>query len=151
MNRLILLFIILLSSAYFGLYVLPACDSNATHTCFDLHREIMNHTAEAPYRYRILAPALVNVFGAQDDGHFLASYFAFQVVQFALFFIGFYQWSKRWLSEGRALLCVALTALTFPLMYRFYWYAPYTSLESTLVAGGLLCLFYMQHSRHSPA
>lgn len=151
MTRLLLLFIILLTSAYFGLAVIPACNDNAAHSCFDLHREIMNHTAEAPYRYRVLTPALIQVMGAGDNEQFLGSYFIFQTVQFALFFIGLYRWLQQWTDAHGALLGVALTALTFPLMYRFYWYAPYTSFEATLIIWGLLCLQRIPRSSCLPA
>jgi hypothetical protein len=140
MRFLVLIFIITLTLAYFGLNVIPACDDNTAYTCYDLHRDIMSHTAIAPYRYRVLAPLLVNLIGAQDNGHFLASYFTFQIVQFALFFVGLHQWLKHWADERSALMGGLITALTFPLMYRFYWYAPYTSLEASLLVWALVYL-----------
>lgn len=102
--------------------------------------------AQSPYRYRLLAPLLIQAL-ALPVAWFAGFERAFHVVS-ALFYAGALwlmllvldRYLERWFSPAEALVGTLATASTLPITLRQHIYAPWSWLEPTLLMVGLLCI-----------
>jgi len=116
---------------------------------YELHYEIVTHSAPAPYQYRILQPALVET--VLD-----ASRAEFATRTFKLLFLGSYA-GIRFLSilttlaagflslrlicsEATAVLVTTALAAFLPFTYRYYYYQPTSVMEMAFFGLGLLAV-----------
>lgn len=136
--RAVILFAVLATFGYYIYAVVPDCVT-FHNDCFVLQQQIVNHTADSPYRYRILAPLLVQplVFQPTDMGVILA-YAAFHLIAFSLLYIGLFKWLRKWMHENRAMIGVLALAAVFPLVFRHYRLSAWATLEVDLLLGALL-------------
>jgi hypothetical protein len=114
-----------------------------------LHRAIVTHSAPAPYQYRILQPALVqlalDVSGAKTDSTtysavFLAGYAAIRCLSiFATLTAVFLALRLLW-PDTMALLGSTILAAFLPFTYRFYFFQPTSILETALFGCALLAV-----------
>src|SRR5207248_1665292 len=85
---------------------------------FREHRAIMSGTSPSPYRYRILAPLLIEAgtdVGAQftdRETAFHRTVAIYDGVALILLFTTLYTYCRHWFSEERALIGVLLVACT---------------------------------------
>ena len=55
----VIIFLVLITCGSFIYSVLPSCTINH-EGCYDNDQAILNHTAGAPYRYRVLTPYMMS-------------------------------------------------------------------------------------------
>jgi hypothetical protein len=115
----------------------------------ELHSAIVNHSASAPYQYRVLQPALVELLlkasgteaktttyrrffmGGYAGIRFLAIFTTLSAVFFSL--------RLTW-AEGTAALATTALAAFLPFTYRYYYYQPTSVLEMAFFGMGLLAV-----------
>lgn len=114
----------------------------------DIHRGILNQTARAPDRYRVLAPALVEVptqvlswFMPYDAAYDRASV-AFYLIAMAVLLATQYAYLRVWFTTEQALVGVLLVACTLRITIRQHDYSPYSFLEPSFFALGLLAILH---------
>lgn len=148
---LLIAFAILISISNYFYMVFPVCLANRTD-CYDLHVATLNHTADAPYRYRILAPLMADAIkGADTEVAVSTAYLFLHALVFAALFVGLYVWLRRWVSENRALMGLFITAMVLPLIFHHYQLSFGAAIEVTLLCWGLVCLSRMRLSLPSQA
>ncbi len=117
----------------------------------DTHNRIVNRTARAPERYRVLVPYLLDLpiralaqFMPYEKafGRVYAAYYwlAISVMLYALH-LGL----RTYFTSEQALVGVLLAASTLPMALRYHAYSPYSLLEPTFFA---LALLWIREERH---
>lgn len=138
--RAVLLFAVLMTFATYCYNGIASC-SQIGDGCYGLHRDIVNGIAPATYQYRILAPALVNLFVPNaSDGAIAIGYAVLMFVCLAVLYPALYFWLKRWVSEDRALIGIGITALCFNLAWHFWFLSPGSMVEITLITLALVTI-----------
>jgi len=114
-----------------------------------LHGSIVTHSAPAPYQYRILQPALVEVVlrASRAKRHttiyellFLGSYAAIRFFAILTTFVAvFFSLRVTW-TVGIALFATTALAAFIPFTYRYYYYQPTSIVEMAFFGLGLLAI-----------
>jgi hypothetical protein len=114
-----------------------------------LHRSIVAHSAPAPYQYRILQPALVDVVlrASRAQRHtrtyellFLGSYAAIRFLAILTTLAAvFFSLRLTW-TAGIALFATTALAAFIPFTYRYYYYQPTSIVEMAFFGLGLLAV-----------
>lgn len=114
----------------------------------DIHKGILNQTAKAPDRYRVLAPALIEVptqvlsrFMPYDAAYDRASV-VFYLIAMAALVASQYAYLRVWFTTEQALVGVLLIACTLRITIRQHDYSPYSFLEPSFFALGLLAILH---------
>ena len=113
----------------------------------ELHGQIVQGTAEAPYRYRVLAPlmgeALTRGLSAvlPRDRAFLLAYALYDLAAILLLFEVLRRYLREWFSNEQALIGVLFAAATMPVALRDHYFQPWSLLEAGLFTAGLLCIY----------
>lgn len=128
----ILTFALFISIAGYFYYVLPSCAADQT-ACFDAQSAPL-----APYRYRLLQPALDLVAGVQTNEQALAFGTLIHTALLALFVPCVYLWLRRWTNDDRAVIGVLITTLLLMLAYRIYFRNIATLIETLCLTTSLL-------------
>jgi hypothetical protein len=112
----------------------------------DIHKGILNQTTRAPDRYRVLAPAIIEVptrvlsrFMPYDTAYDRASV-VFYLLAMAALLATQYAYLRVWFTAEQALVGVLLVACTLRITIRQHDYSPSSYLEPSLFALGLLDL-----------
>ncbi|NCB75080.1 MAG: hypothetical protein EOM51_10115 [Clostridia bacterium] len=115
----------------------------------ELHYQIVTHSADAPYQYRILQPIIVDTLlkfsGAETTGSvykfvFLGGYAAIRFLAiFTTFVAVFFSLRLTWAIETSVFATTALAAF-IPYTYRYYYYQPTSVLEMAFFGLGLLAI-----------
>lgn len=137
-KRLVERYLPLIVFLFFGLlgarYYVPnlvLCDQ----WCVDTHTAIINGTAEAPYRYRVLGAWIAEAF----PGDVTQEYTAAHVLILPLMFFALYRWVLR--STRQPLLGylgIFLFMIYLPLFFEWYAISLYSSIEVALLALALI-------------
>jgi hypothetical protein len=112
----------------------------------ELHRQILQGSAESPYRYRVLVPfvaeALARGLSAvlPGDRAFLLAYGLYDLAAIFLLLGVLYRYLRAWFSNEQALGGVLFAAATMPVALRDHYFQPWSILEAGLFAAGLLCI-----------
>lgn len=149
MKRYLILSVTILTTVYYIYIVAPDCARNPA-ICYDIHESILNHTADAPYRYRVLSPLLVQALERDNsEAGVINAYVLFHALLFPLLYTGLYVWLRKWLNEDRALLGVFIFTAFLPLAFQIYLSSPWATLELVLLVWGLVCShsLYLRSSR----
>jgi hypothetical protein len=111
-----------------------------------IHHGVLAHTATAPDRYRLLAPVIVEgpVRVLQQwmprDVAFDRVYAVFYLAAMAALLWSQFAYLRIWFSDEQALIGVLLLASTLRITIRQHDYAPFSYLEPTFFAVGLLLI-----------
>jgi hypothetical protein len=111
-----------------------------------IHQGVLAHTATAPDRYRLLAPVIVEgpVRVLQQwmprDVAFDRVYAVFYLAAMAALLWSQFAYLRIWFSDEQALIGVLLLASTLRITIRQHDYAPFSYLEPTFFAVGLLLI-----------
>src|SRR5262245_55957987 len=111
-----------------------------------IHQGVLAHTATAPDRYRLLAPLLVEgpVRVLQQwmppDLDFDRVYAMFYLAAMSALLWSQFAYLRGWFSDAQALIGVLLVASTLRITIRQHDYAPFSYLEPTFFAVGLLLI-----------
>ena len=112
----------------------------------DIHKGILNQTARAPDRHRVLAPALMEMptrvlsrFMPYDSAYDRASVL-FYLIAMAAMVATQYAYLRVWFTTEQALVGVLLVACTLRITIRQHDYSPYSFLEPSFFALGLLAI-----------
>lgn len=129
---------------------------------YEMHQAIVEGTAPAPQRFRVLVPWLldpiVNVAARFTDPQqaFRRVYLLFHVAALTTLVAGIYAYSRLWFSRTQALIAALIVGSTLRLVLRMgeywdfspiperTWFAPWSLLEPALIAAGLLLLARQQ-------
>jgi hypothetical protein len=114
----------------------------------DIHRGILDQTTRAPDRYRVLAPALIEIparvlsqFMPYDSAYDRASVLFYLLAMAAL--VGMqYAYLRVWFTADQALIGALLVACTLRITIRQHDYAPSSYLEPTFFALALLAILH---------
>lgn len=124
---------LLVFGALAAVYYIPfASDCGAF--CVAQHESVLNGTADAPLRYRILMPFIVDrMFPEPLTAYALAHLIALPALCVVLFY-----WLKRSTTALLALVGVMALMLYLPLMFRVYAISLYNPVELILLCAALL-------------
>lgn len=103
--------------------------------CYDLDRQILNHTALAPFRYRVLAPTLMNLV-AQPEQH--GAWFSAGAVVHILAFVTIFTtlYLRLSVEVGKVKTTLGLCVMALMLMFAFnrYFLTPTSIIEVALLS-----------------
>lgn len=108
------------------------------------HEQILDGTAVAPYRYRILVPFLVQavIKGLSSfqpyPRAFLLAYGLYDVIAFSLLVATLYLYVRLWFSRTQSLVGILFAAATMPIALRDHFFQPWSPLETVFFTLGLL-------------
>ncbi len=111
-----------------------------------IHQGVLAHTATAPDRYRLLAPLIVEGPVAMlerwmpRDAAFDRVYAVFYVVAMTALLWSLFASLRVWFTDEQALIGVLLVASTLRITIRQHDYAPFSYVEPTFFALGLLAI-----------
>ncbi len=148
-----------LALTYFSYIERPNLEARQT-----LHRQIIEGTAPNPYRYRVLAPWVVNFLAealswavpvlsrtllapeaSETAGAFLLAYFIFDLVAIFTALSALFRLVSQWFSRDQALLGTMFAAATMPVTFRDHYFHPWSLLEIGLFCWGLLAIYQRRH------
>ncbi len=137
MKRGIIIFLVLITSGNFLYSVLPSCNINR-EGCYANDQAILDHSADAPYRYRILAPyAMSLVSSPTNEGAWFMVALVIHAASFAVIYTALYKWLRRWGSDGSALAGLILMALLLAYAFHQYPLSPNSIIELALICATL--------------
>jgi hypothetical protein len=118
----------------------------------DHHRAIVDRTALAPDRYRVLVPytldvpirALEPVFGYKETFGRVYALFYWLSIAGSLYML--HRYLAEYFTSDQAMVGALVAASTMPMALRYYDYSPYSLLEPILVAYGLLLIRRGDHA-----
>lgn len=112
---------------------------------YQLFLSLIDHSAEAPMRYRILVPYFVQFIGSiipgKPDNTFLFSYFLYYQfsVAFSLFLT--YLFIRFWYPRKLAFTGVLIMSVSLLAAFGDGYFQPWSLLEIGLFAAGLICIY----------
>ncbi|MFI5370371.1 MAG: hypothetical protein ACHQ52_02360 [Candidatus Eisenbacteria bacterium] len=112
-----------------------------------LHRQILDGTAVAPYRYRILVPlmceALVRLLSTvlTLKQSFLLAYAVYDAAAILFLLIVLFAWFRALFSREQSLLGVLFVVAVMPMALRGHYYQPWSLLEPGLFTASLLSIY----------
>jgi hypothetical protein len=111
-----------------------------------LHQEILNGTAESPFRYRILVPYLAEIvirlasaFTTYERAFYFA-YALYDLVALEILLVGLYLWLREWFDLPRAMIGTLFIAGVMPVTFHDHFFQPWSLLEVGLFALALVCI-----------
>jgi hypothetical protein len=113
----------------------------------ELHRQIIDGTAVAPYRYRILVPficeALTRLFSAvlPLKQSFILAYALYDLAAILFFMLVLFAWLRVWFSRERALVGLLFVAGVISMALRDHYFQPWSLLDPGLFTAGLLAIY----------
>jgi len=117
----------------------------------ELHSEIIDGTAQSPYRYQVLVPFFAEIFIKAFSlflphfKAFLLSYALYDLAAiFALLSI-LYIFFNHWFQRDHALIGVLFVAGTMAVALRHHYFEPWSLLEAALFSLGLLLIYRKRH------
>jgi hypothetical protein len=111
-----------------------------------IHQGVLAHTATAPDRYRLLAPLMVEgpvrvlEQWMPRDLAFDRVYAVFYVTAMTALLWSLFAYLRVWFTDEQALIAVLIVASTLRITIRQHDYAPFSFLEPTFIALGLLLM-----------
>jgi hypothetical protein len=138
----VMIFLVCVTCVSFVCLVLPACNSSLAGiaACYQNDQAIINHTAEAPYQYRILAPYVMSLVASPANyGAWFGMVLLINLVCFAVIYPSVYTWLCRWGSDKTAVGGVFL--MTLLLIFSFvhqYPLSPNSNIELALICATLI-------------
>lgn len=121
-------------------------DRPYVHDRMMLHQQIIAGTAAAPYRYRVLVPAVMEAAMRplarvlSPTRAFVLVYAAYAASAITLLLVTLYGYCRCWYSPEWSLVGVLFVAATMPVVFAHQYFQPWSLLEPSLFALGLWCL-----------
>lgn len=143
----IMIFLVCITCVSFVYFVLPSCNSSLAGiaTCYDNDQAILNHTAQAPYQYRILLPYLTSIVASPTNhGAWFTAALIIHMLSFAVIYPTLYTWLRRWGSDTTALRGVFLMVL----ILSFAFFHQYPMSPNSPVELALICLTLVSSQRY---
>ena len=110
-----------------------------------LYQSLINHSAEAPMRYRILVPYIIQTIGSIIPGNpkdnFLFSYFLYYQISIAFTLFSLYGFLRFWYSRKLAFTGLLITAVSLLAAYGDGYFQPWSILEIGLFTVGLMAIY----------
>ncbi|MBI1277793.1 MAG: hypothetical protein GC179_06660 [Anaerolineaceae bacterium] len=130
---LIILLLCLTTTSFLG-SVLTQCTFDPV-PCYDLDRQILNHTALAPFRYRVLAPTLMSLI-AQPEQHGLwfSAGTGVHILAFAIIFVTLYLRLSAEVGKARTLLGLCVMSVMLMFAFNRYFLTPTSIIEVALLS-----------------
>ena len=129
----LIIFLVLVTSGSFIYSVLPSCNENR-EGCYQNDQSILNHTAEAPYQYRVLAPYTMSLVASPSNQNaWFTTALIIHIVSFAVIYAGLYTWVQRWGSDAAAMTGLVLMALLLAFSFHQYPLSPNSIIELALI------------------
>jgi len=133
-----------LAYGYFNIVDLSCIDSRINYQL-----GILNHTAIAPFRYRVLVPYLTEgwiqilsfFFSFSYRKSFVLAYAFFDFAAIFLLLATLFHYLKKWFSEERSLIGTLFAAGTMAVALRNHCFQPWSLLEPSLFTLGLLFIY----------
>ena len=130
--------LVLITCIIFALYYyLTIVQIPCGEECFERAQMIVDGTEQAPFAYRLLAPALLVALGNTLQVHVI-----FYAVGLALFFILLDAWLARLRVQPMVMFAVVMV---LPVMFQAWWLASYTLVEWIFI----LCALHLLTPRSS--
>ncbi|MBA3870096.1 MAG: hypothetical protein H0X30_13200 [Anaerolineae bacterium] len=131
---LILLLICLTTTSFIG-SVLTQCTFDPV-PCYDLDAQILNDTALAPFRYRVLAPAVMRLVAKPDDrGAWFSAGLLVHIAAFATIYTSLYLRLSAEVGKAKTLIGLCVMALLLMFAFNRYFLTP-----TSIIEVALLCL-----------
>jgi len=128
------LLVCLTTSSFIG-SVLTQCNFDPT-PCYDLDAQIINHTALAPFRYRVLAPALMSLVAWPDQhGAWFSAGLVVHVLAFVIIYTTLYMRLRSEVGKAKALIGLCVMAVMLMFAFNRYFLTP-----TSIIEVALLCL-----------
>lgn len=136
---------LILANQYFLLIEKPTLEVRQ-----ELHQNIIDGTAESPYRYRILAPYLAQGLSyffqsAQFSEPLVLAYQVFDVFAIFASLLMLYQYLRNWFSKETSLIGVLIASLSMLVGFRDHYFQPWSLLEPAVFALGLNFLYQKRY------
>ncbi len=110
-----------------------------------LYQSLLDHSAEAPMRYRILVPYIIQSIGALFPGNpkdnFLFSYFLYYQFSIAFTLFMLYGFLRFWFSRKLAFTGLLITAISLLVAFGDGYFQPWSILEIGLFTAGLMAIY----------
>jgi len=134
----VIIFLVLMTCGNFIYSVLPSCNIN-TEGCYDNDQAILDHTAGAPYRYRVLAPYAMNLVSTpSNQSAWFSVSLVIHLASFSVIYMGLYAWLRRWGSDASAIGGLFLMALMVAFSFHQYPLSPNSIIELALMCATLV-------------
>lgn len=131
-----------LSYGYLNIVGLSCVDARIAH-----HQAILAHTADAPFRYRVLVPFLVEILIQtlatliSYKKAFVLSYAVYEFAAIFLILATLFVYLKEWFSKEQSLIGVLFVAGTMTVALRDHCYQPWSLLEASFYTLALWCCY----------
>lgn len=134
--------LVCITTASFLNDVLPTCTVEP-YPCYEIDQQVLAHTAEAPYRYRVLAPALMSI-GASPTTHWawFSAGLAIHILCFLIIYAALYMWLQTQVGAVKALIGLCIMALMMIFAFHRYYLTP-----TSMIEVALLCLLLVTWRR----
>jgi hypothetical protein len=109
-----------------------------------LHQQIIEGDAPAPYRYRVLVPAAVEALRRviavvlPPQRSFIAAYAIYDFVAIAFLLVALYARLRRWFRWEAALVGILFVASVIPEVFTDHYFQPWSMLEAGLLCAALM-------------
>jgi hypothetical protein len=133
-------------------YSIAKVDQETRAQRIRFHNAIVQSTADAPFRYRVLVPLVLDPLirassqVMNHDAAFTRVYAAFYFIALWALLVLLFQYLRIWFPEREALIAILLVACTLPISLRQHYYAPWSLLEPSFMTGGLLLIRRNAHA-----
>ncbi len=143
--RLPLAFIALLvciTTASFLNDVLSNCTSEPD-PCYKIDQQVLSNTAQSPYRYRVLAPALMSI-GASPTNHWawFSAGLTIHILCFVIIYASLYTWLRSQVGDVKSYIGLCIMALMMIFAFHRYYLTP-----TSMIEVALLCLMLVTLQR----
>ena len=114
---------------------------------YQAQRILVQHTAEAPDRYRVLVPNIVELLssliavGGQPLLRFLIAYFVYYQFSIAFSLLLLLAYLRQWYSYSQALVGVLVAAVSMLVAFGDGYFQPWSLFEIGLFTAGLLAIY----------
>ncbi len=134
----VIVFLVFITCGNFLYSVLPSCNLNR-EGCYANDQAILDHTAGAPYQYRVLAPyAMSLVTSPANEGAWFSVALVIHAACFAVIYTSLNLWLRRWGSDGAAMAGMVLMALLLAFAFHQYPLSPNSIIELALMCATLV-------------
>ena len=119
-------------------------------SAYQMHRTLVQHTADAPNRYRVLVPVLVESFSrlmpsvVQPQLRFLGGYFIYYQGSVAFSLMLLFIYLRQWYACPQALVGILVVAMSMLVAFGDGYFQPWSLLEIGLFTAGLLAIYKSQ-------
>ncbi len=130
---LIILLLCLTTTSFLG-SVLTQCTFDPV-PCYDLDRQILSHTALAPFRYRVLAPTLMSLVAQPEQhGAWFTAGAVVHILAFVIIFTTLYLRLSAEVGKAKTVLGLCIMALMLMFAFNRYFLTPTSIIEVALLS-----------------